>query len=106
MDWRSILEQMQTENIMSYIQDIDPLTFLKQPEVMIILIVVLGSMLFLRMIKSVAFIIGLIVIWIAMAYFLPETSENELQLIRMGPFAGICLGVAAVWIYLFFVRVE
>ncbi len=106
MDWRGLLEQLRTENILSHAQGMDPIAFLKQPEVIVVLVAVLGTMLFLKMIRSFAVVVGLIVMWMAVAYFLPETSGAELQLSELGPFAGICLGVAATWIYLFFVKAD
>ncbi len=106
MDWRGILEQLRTENILSYLQGMDPVTFLKQPAVIVALLVIFGAMLFLKMVRSIAVVAGLIVMWIGVAYFLPETAGADLQLSQLGPFAGICLGVAATWIYIFFVKAD
>ncbi len=104
MDWRSIIESLRTDSIISYLTASDPLYYLQQPWVIGGLLVVGGAMIFLKMIRSLFFLIGMIALWFDIAYFLPDRSTGELHLMDLGPFVGIMVLVSIVWIYVFFIR--
>ena len=104
MDWRSIIEALQTDSIISYFTASDPLYYLQQPWVIAGLLVVGGAMIFLKMIRSLFFLAGIIALWFGVAYFLPDSSSGELLLLDLGPFVGIMVLVSIVWIYVFFIR--
>ncbi len=99
------LQYLRTENIISYLRDLDPLTLLNHPIIAVCLLVTLGALVCFRMMKTLAVVIGCMALWVAAAYTLPEDG-TELSIQSIGIFAGICITVAALWIYILFIRQE
>ncbi len=102
MDWQSLLEKLTTESILSYLADLDPLSLATNPFVVVPGLVFLAGLFFFRMLRTLVVVLGLFALWVGVAYMLPQETEICLQ--SIGGFVGICLAVAAVWIYFFFVR--
>jgi 1,4-dihydroxy-2-naphthoate octaprenyltransferase len=103
MDWNAISQNLRTESLVSSASGVDPLTVLSNPLFLVPAVLIMGTLVFLKMMRTLATIVGVVAIWIAVVYTLPDGGV-ELRLTDLGLFSVICIGVAAMWIYVYFVR--
>ncbi|NDY41912.1 hypothetical protein G3N55_03495 [Dissulfurirhabdus thermomarina] len=101
--WDQILENLTTDAILQRVGEVDPLSLLNNPYMVVGALVLLGALAFLQMFRTLAVIVGGYVLWYAVVYTLPH-GELEGQLGNLASFIGICAAVMAVWVYVFFIR--
>jgi hypothetical protein len=98
-----ILEAFRTEVLMARLTEFDPFTTATNPYVIGGAILIVGALCALRMLRTLAVLVGLLAIWVAVFYALPHEQE-DLNLENIGTFVSACVGVIALWAYVFFVR--
>ncbi len=104
IDWELVAEMAKTQNIVKYLSNLDPISFLLAPTSILVEVIAVCIMLFFGMVRTMAVIAGIIAIWCAIAYTLPDTTAETLSLSDLANFLAICMAVVVVWIYVFFVR--
>jgi 1,4-dihydroxy-2-naphthoate octaprenyltransferase len=103
VDWTAIAQNLRTEVIIGHVQAVDPLSLTTNPYVVVPAVLLLGVMIVLKMVRTLATIVGVIALWLAVIYTLPAPGL-EIKLTDLGAFSGACIGVAALLIYVYFVR--
>ncbi len=103
MDWSAITEKLTTESICSYLSSYDPVSLISDPYVIIPSIIVLCVLCFMKMVRTLAVLLGLFAMWVAMVYSFPEENQ-ELQVKDITIFGSVAIGVAICWIYVFIIR--
>lgn len=103
MDWSAITEKLTTESICSYLSGHDPVSLLSNLYVVIPSVIVLCVLCFLKMVRTLAVIVGSFAMWVAMVYSFPKENQ-DLQIGDVAIFGSVAIGVAACWIYVFIIR--
>jgi len=103
IDWVQYVEYLRTENILNFLSKFDPLQAMKEPVIIIPALVIAGILLFFKFYRTLAVIVGIIALWIGNIHGLPD-AEQELSVSSAVKFGSVCLGVAALWIYVFLIR--
>ncbi|GEM_PF-1915593 len=103
LDMDTLKEAFKTENIMSVFKKTEPLSFLMQPLILIVGLVVGGVLTALKMSKALTLIFAGIGIWFAAYYTMPDLNQ-DIVLGDLGGFIAICTGILAVVCYIFIVK--
>ena len=103
IDWAEILEKLKTENIISYVSSFDLIGLASNPYVIVPAILVLCLLIFFKFVRTLAVLVGIVAICLALNYSLPK--ENQEVIVGDIAVLGVtCFSVAACWIYVFFIR--
>ena len=102
IDWNAVFEALKSENIIKYLNSTDPLTLFKDFHVLIPAVFVGALLFFMKFRKTLAFLSGALVLWVACFYWLPK--NGELKLHNIATLGSISMGVLGYWIYIFFFR--
>ncbi len=105
VDWVQYLEYLRTENILDMLSRFDPLQAAKEPMVILPVLAVVGVLFFFKFYRTLAVLVGILALWIGNIYGLPDAGE-ELSVSSAVKFGSVCLGVAALWIYVFLIRTD
>ncbi len=98
-----ILSSLTTETIIEKFSFLNPHVFVTDWRLMGLFITVVILLLSLRMIKTLTFLLGSIILWIVGYYYLP-TIETNIELGNMVIVIITAIGVVGIWIYVFFIR--
>ena len=103
IDWAEIFEKLKTENIISYMSSLDPISLACNPFVIVPTILVLYLLVFFKFIRTLAVLVGTVAIFFALSFSLP--GENQEVILGDIAVLGLtCVLIAACWIYVFFMR--
>jgi hypothetical protein len=103
MNWAEILENLKTENIISYISSFDLIGLATNLYVIVPVILVLCLLILFKYVRTLAVLVGVVVVCLVINYTFPK--ENQEIIIKNIAILGVtCLLVAACWIYVFFIR--
>jgi asparagine N-glycosylation enzyme membrane subunit Stt3 len=103
MDWAEIFEKLKTENIISYVSSFDLISLASNPYVIVSVILVLCLLIFFKFVRTLAVLVGIVAICLAITHSFPEENQ-ELVLLDIAILGGTCFLVAVSWIYVFFLR--
>ncbi len=103
MDWQILLQNLTTDSILAHFSGLDPVEVATNPYFAVPALLVIAILFFFKMIRTLAILIGIFALWLAVVYAFPQ-DDGGISLQNIGTFAGICLGVAALWIYILFIR--
>jgi hypothetical protein len=103
IDWTEIVEKLKTENIISYVSSFDLMELAGNPYVIVTVILVLSFLIFFKFVRTLAVLVGTVVISFALSYSLPEDNQ-VLNLVDIAILGGTCFVVAGCWIYVFLIR--
>jgi len=105
IDWAEIVEKLKTENIISYVSSLDPISLAGNPYVIAPTILVLCLLIFFKFVRTLAVLVGTVAICLALIYSLPKEGQEVI----LGDIAvlGVTLtSVVACWIYVFLIRTD
>ncbi len=105
IEWTHYIEYLKTENILALLSSMDPAELAQNPKVIIPAIICSAAMIFFRFYRTLALIVGIIVLWAGAIYGLPD-PEQELSLSAALKFGAVCIAVAGFWIYMFLIRAD
>lgn len=97
------LSNLDVGYVLDSIQGFGPLDIFTNKWTAAILAVIVLFLLLARALKTLSLLVGLMALWIAKYYFMPD-SEEDVELTKLIAFAMTCLCVGVLWIYMFFVR--
>ena len=103
IDWAEIVEKLKTENIISYVSSLDPISLAGNPYVIVPTILVLCLLIFFKFVRTLAILVGTVAICLALIYSLPKEGQ-EVILGDIAVLGVTCVSVAACWIYVFLIR--
>lgn len=103
IDWTEVIENLKTENIISYVSSFDLMDLAGNPYVIVTVILVLFFLIFFKFVRTLSVLIGTVAIFFAMSYSLPEDNQ-VLNLVDIAILGGTCFVVAGCWIYIFLIR--
>ena len=103
IDWAEIFEKLKAENIISYVSSLDIINLASNPYVIVPIILVLCLLIFFKFVRTLAVLVGIVAICLALIYSLPEEGQ-EVILGDIAVLGGTCFSVAACWLYIFLIR--
>ena len=98
-----ILSHLTTQKIVDTFNFLNPHVFITDWRLMAIFCLVVIFLLSMRMVKTITFLLGSIVLWIVGYYYLPKI-ETGIELTNMIVVIVTSIIVVGVWIYVFFIR--
>jgi len=98
-----ILLHLTTDKIIDKFSFLNPHVFVTDWRLMTIFCLIVFFLLSMRMVKTITFLLGSIVLWIVGYYYLPKI-ETGIQLTNMVIVIVTSIIVVGVWIYVFFIR--
>jgi hypothetical protein len=105
IDWAGIFEKLKTENIISYVLNLDIISLVTNPYLMVSIIFVLCLLIFFKFVRTLALLLGTVAIGLALIYSFPEEGQ-ELALWDIAVLGTTCFLAAACWIYVFLIRID
>ncbi len=102
IDWQTILDSLRTEHLIGLFTQCDPLELASNPWVIIPVIIVLVALYLLKFRKVIVIFAGLCGMWLGFYYGMPY-GDAPLDLENVLIIGGTIVGVAAFWIYVFFI---
>ncbi|MGQ9500264.1 MAG: hypothetical protein ACUVQ6_08005 [Dissulfurimicrobium sp.] len=102
MDWQFIAEHLRTEEILSHLAGLDPLSLASDFYVAAPFLIVMAVLVFFKMIRTAATILSVVALWFAIAYTLPKTEIISIK--DLGVFIGVCTAILVVLIYVYLIR--
>ncbi len=103
IDWAEIFAKLKTENIISYVSSFDLIGLASNPYVIVPAILVLCLLIFFKFVRTLAVLVGIVAICLALIYSLPKEGQ-EVILGDIAVLGVTCSSVVACWIYVFFIR--
>jgi len=101
--FKFILSNLTTENIIKKFSFLNPHVFITDWRLMGLFVVIVVFLLSFRMIKTLTFLLGSIILWIIGYYYLPKIETG----IELGNIIIVIISsllVVGMWIYVFFIR--
>jgi len=98
-----ILLHLTTQKIVDTLNFLNPHVFITDWRLMAIFSLIIIFLLSMRMVKTITFLLGSIVLWIVGYYYLPKI-ETGIELTNMVIIIVTSIIVVGVWIYVFFIR--
>jgi hypothetical protein len=105
IDWAGIFEKLKTENIISYVLNLDIISMVTNPYVVVSTILVICLLIFFKFVRTLAFLLGTVAIGLALIYSFPEEGQ-EVVLGDIAVLGVTCFLAAACWIYIFLIRTD
>lgn len=103
VDWQQILKYLRSEYIIDFFTRHDPVELAADPKIIIPVVGLLLALYFLKLKRVAAFLIGMCGMWLGFYYALPPAGAaiDVKDVVMVG---ATFVGVAAYWIYMFFIR--
>ena len=103
IDWQQIEKYLRSEYIIDLCTLYDPLEIAATPKIIIPAVCLLLALYFLKLRKTMAFLVGMYGMWLGFYYAIPPegTPIDVKDVVMVG---ATFVGVAAYWIYMFLIR--
>lgn len=103
MNWETVVEQLQTKNIILHLTAVDPLSLATNPYVIVTAIAVFGALTAMKMIRTLGSIVAVVILWCGVYYAFPHQGL-EIELRNLGVFSGFALSAIALLVYVYLIR--
>ncbi len=102
VNWDAVAAALRTDNIIKFFTTVDPLTYLKSPQIVVPLGVLCIVLFLFKFYRTLALLVGTAALWAVIFRFMPKHGELEVHNVIV--FGSVGMAVLAVWIYLFLLK--